>query len=420
MLTLKTAYTRRNTKAGRWLETDLANEYLRSLPAEHGDVILIINIPNTTETVKSLSLRNLTSTPLWDKVGPTTTVKDWLSNLNETTLPYDATTFTYTSHFVRYNHLFHAGYDVQPIARDGNVLSKSSNASKSDLFISKPGVPGTTLGRYGLYSVNGFFHLADYDKDGVYLFNGNTTVRKANDNQVGVMSFTDVGEVKQFPITDDMISGQADGKPLKDALYITMPKEKDLSGYIVLFVFGGYLHAVDGSYDQVGDRTYRVHIQQVNILERYYASRDILDLSSLNFTAYPNYKNDSILSLDEALSDASIKSYLKLSQSFVVAVKSTHLFSEFEPIENPLPGRALLEREQFNHQPIVGALNRHIEYHPQYEQKYVIFVAQLDVRHNYLSRTYPYRLQGVVDGKRIIEDPWQHASFYMHKLGVER
>lgn len=420
MLTLKTAYTRDASRLGRWKKVDVEHLPIKELPTHYSELILIIDIGSPYNTLRSLKLKNLIEEPIWENASPGITVRDWLVSIKERTLPYDKTLFNYSEKYVRYGQLFHCGYSVEPIGHHASPDSGGSNTTKEDLYITKPNVSGTELGKYGLFSVNGFYHLADYDEKGVYLFDGHRTMLKGNDNQVGVLSFKEVGELKQIPITEDMIHSPAPDVALSEGIYIKVPEQYAMEGWTFIFSIGGYLHVGDGSYALSGERTFRLYHNRFNLLDRYMSDRDEMDLSSLAFTEYPDYKNPSLVPVKELLTDKILKAYLTLPQSFIVAVKTPQLFHELEPIETPFPGRGLLPKDQFFNQPLVGRHGRTNEYHPIIEGDTVVLAGSQNILHRYDYRYRTWMSQSAVDNKRLFSHPFSHVSLFMRLLGTER
>ena len=74
----------------------------------------------------------------------------------------------------------------------------------------------------------------------------------------------------------------------------------------------------------MGDRQYCLDLTRLPYLERLLESKASIDLSDLQLT--PSELNASNLNLAEIWSDAVIRRYLLLSQSFLVGVDRDHLF----------------------------------------------------------------------------------------------
>lgn len=420
MLTLNTAYTRDASRLGRWKKADVGHLPVKELPALFNELTLIIDIGAMDGTLRSLKMKNLIEEPVWESASPSITVRDWLLSINEKTLPYDIKLFSYAEKYVRYGHLFHCGYNVEPIGHHASPDSGGSNATKEDLYVTKPGVSGTELGKYGLFSVNGFYHLSDYDDKGVYIFDGHRTIIKGNDNQVGVLSFKDVGEIKQIPITEDMLHPPAPDAPLSEGIYIKVPEQYEMEGWTFIFSIGGYLHVGDGAYSLSGERTFRLYHSRFHLLDRYLSDRDEMDLSSLSFTQYPDYKNPSLVPVKELFTDKVLKAYLTLPQSFIIAVKTPQLFHELEPVETPFPGRAIMAKNQFFNQPLVGRHGRTNEYHPIIEGDLVVLAGSDNILQRYDYRYRTWMTQSAVDNKRLAAHPYMHASLFIRLLGTER
>lgn len=420
MLSLKTAFTRSRTTTGRWKEVDIRNEPVKSLPSKFEELILQIDIDAPNTKLRSLKLTELITTPIWESVRTEISVTDWLSSLNDAALPYEKEVFTFSSYYARYGQLFHNGYKVEPIGRHQSAESGGSNRIKEDLYVTKPGVSGETLGRYGLFTVNGLFHLSDYDKDAVYIQGGNQTITVSKDNQVGVLSFSHVGEVRSIPITNDMIHSQSDNASLWDGLYLTIPEKYETKGWVFIFSIGGILHVADATYCRTGERIFRLYPEHFNLIDLYYLLRERTDVSALGIEQYLSMKNPTLLSSKDTSSDKVIRGLLTLPQSFAIAVKADRLFSAMEPIESPFPGRGLMEQSMFNNQLIVGGQGRVIDYHPIHKDGVTTIAGSTNVVNRYDYYYRPWATQGSVDARREVSVPFEHGQLSIRYIGTEK
>lgn len=416
MYELTRAYCRRFPGQSRWEAFDAAAEPITTLSATYGDVWLYITYPTATVAEKALRLHDVANRIT--RVGdPTTTVQEWLTGLGNETLPFADEVPTFTAHYVRYVNAWHAGYDVHPIARNGTLEQGGSDAAKEDLQIKLDGVDPYQLGDYGMFTINGLFHPIDVGPNGVYIRYGNDSLRRANDNQIGVYSFADVGKVQYVPITADMITPQRPGEPLRNAAYVTLPDDVDLTGKTAMVVIGGYLHVLGKGYTRTGEKTFRIQLQRLSLLERYYDSVADLDMSSLGLSEYDH--NASLLSVDEIRRDSAILAYLTLPQSFFVLVDADTMFHEWEAIEPVgLADRYVLY--EYEYLPLVGAYGRGLEHHVIYESPYHLISATPNLRHHYDFQTRPWKKQKAVDSGRYPAWPAEPAVTYIRRLGIER
>jgi hypothetical protein len=415
MYQITRTFRRTNRQQGRWEEYPLADEPVLTLTETHGDVWIFLTYPMLQGEERALRFDKVRN--LLVNTAPTTTVQEWLTSLGNQTLPVEASLPEFKERFVTYASAWHAGYEVIAIGRGASADQNASKFNKEDLRLTKDDVTPEYLRKHAMVSVNGFFHMTEYDHQGVYVREGNRSVRHANENQVGVHSFADIGEINYVPITEAMITSKREDTPLREGCYITLPGTVDLTGKTALLVAGGYLQVMDRTYQRVGDRTWRIHLGRLSLVERYYDSKDWIDLSALNFTEYEN--NPSLISLTEMFKDETIIAYLTLPQSFVVLVNTDNLFQEYLPIEHAgVPGRWL--EYQFNQYPAIGAYGKALEYHPTQEGEITVVNGMESKMHAYDFQTRPWRKKPGLDGSRYPAKPFEHTQAFWRVLGTIR
>lgn len=413
MYTLIGARFRRDRRAGRWEEGALADVPVRSLQPLYGDVWLFLEHPAWDGP---RALRFDTVVEQTYTLSPTLTVADWLQGLGNQTLPVTDALPTFQPRYVQYAHAWMADYEITPVHRTGALTQGGSLAAKTDLHIRRADVDPQHLGQHALISVNGLFHLSDYGPDGVVVHDAHTSVRRANSHHIGIHSFAQIGKITQIPITPAMLSRQHEGLLYRQGVYVTVPESVELQGKTVLLVLGGYLQAFGKTYTQVGDRTFRIELGSLLLVERYYDSYRDLDLSCLGLTAYDEQGH--LLSVAEIQSDAVIEAYLTLSQSFLVVVDTPVMFQELEPLEpTRLPGRYL--NGEHRQLPLIGALGRGLEYHVLPDEGKYVYATTSNHHHRYEFYRRNWRQGSALVPSRETHDPFDQAQAYFRLLGVE-
>ncbi|MNM60888.1 hypothetical protein D3C81_721810 [compost metagenome] len=414
MYTLVRARYRVDRRKGRWQEADLSNAIVTTLSTTYGDVILYIGYPGPgQQQLKALKFDNVTT---WmNNVSPTATVQEWLTSIGNQSLPFEATLPNETERLVRYAQAWHAGYLAQPKGRDLHINSPASKFVKEDLILTHPTHSYADYDKYCLTTVNGYFHITDYTTDGIRVLDGNKSVRRANNNQIGVYSFETIGAIQKVPITESMIKPQRPGAPLNDASYISMPSNINIENKTVLLVVGGYLQVLGKVYKPVGDRTWRIEVGASMFLDRYIQSVKELDLDMLGLTIDP--KNPTLMSLEQMRSDEVVMKYLTMSQSFFVVVDTPSFFQDFEPIEwLRLPGRFI--DSTGDNLPLVGAYGRMLDYHTIHEVDTFVYAGTNNMRYDYDANHTNWQTKAIVDGGRNPAHPYTHDEAFFRVLGA--
>jgi hypothetical protein len=415
MYTLVRARNRSDRRAGRWQEADLQNVPVTTLTTVYGEVLLYIEYPGPgIPHHKALYFDKVTE--LMNGVAPTVTVQEWLDSLGGMTLPFEDALPNETIRLVKYVQAWHGGYNIKPKGRNLNVDSQQSKFVKEDLVVTHPTHDYLAMDDYTLWTVNGYFHMTDASTAGLVIYDGNTSLRKANNNQIGAYSFETIGKLKKYPIKPEYITAQKPGAPLVDACYITLPSTIDITNKTVLLVTGGYLQVLSSNYMPVGERTWRLSLGGLMVLDRYIQSLKELDLSSLNLVI--DEKNPTLLSVAQLRSDETVMAYLTLTQSFIVVVDTPKFFQDLEPIESlKLPGRHVdLEASQL---PLIGAYGKMLDYHTIHEVDQYVYASVENRRYNYDARHRNWQDKPLVDGGRYPSHPFVHEGAFFRLLGTE-
>lgn len=415
---------RLDRRAGRWIEADLSDALVSTLSAKYGDVYLYIEYPGPgTAITKALHWLNVSN--LIVGLDPNITVQQWLTAIGNKTLPFDAALPNEKLRLVKYAQAWHCGYNIRPIARNGHVNSTVSKFDKEDLLLTHPKFTPQKIRDNALITVQGYFHLTDWTEDGVRIYGGNDTVRKCNDNQIGIYSFEQIGGLNFVRITDDMIT-VGENSTLWNGTYLTMPDNVDLENKTVLFVSGGFLNVLSNVYERTNDRTWRIHFGNMMFLDRIISSIQDMDLSSLGLEFDP--KDPTRINVEQLKSDATVRAYLNLTQTFFVVVDSASFFQYFKPVESlKAPGRFMdVISEQT---PLTGAYGKMLDYHtirepnmhnPDVAMKQLyVYCATDNVRNAYDANQLDWTKQKQVDGGRYPAHPKRHETAYYRVLGVE-
>jgi hypothetical protein len=194
---------------------------------------------------------------------------------------------------------------------------------------------------------------------------------------------------------------------------ITLPQ--DLSGKTVLLVMGGYLHTVgDEMIQRIAENTFRVDFLKLPLLERYYESKQYLDLSELNLSSTPLNEHQIINA--ELLTTRVLDAYLTLSQSFAVILDCEEVYTQKKFIKRTgFPDMYIAYDEPVY--PLVTNLGRHPEYWSTHEDEQYSVTIYDSVIDNKLFNTTQTELLKSVDASRRSTRPGNISPAYFLEIG---
>lgn len=329
------AIVRKKNSKGRWVEEDLSEASVATLFDTYSEVYLILTHPTLDHEV-SLNLADVAAQVAG--LLETVSVADWLESLGDRSLPTRDEIPTVTTRQVKYNDAFVAGYTLRLVDPNGSINNDLPVADRYNILLTRPDTNYELFYKNCLVTVNGMVHRTDYDASGVYVIEGGKSARIANENHVGLISFRDIGELDFISITEDMIYNPHPNGQLRHQAHIALPK--DIGTKMIALVLGGYLHLLDSYFIPTGERSIKIDMANLPLIQRFYASKGLIDLSPMTDLYEKDPTNPDHVALDDFFSDASIKAFLTLSQSFVVLIDTDNLYVEKHKLEyTGLPGR---------------------------------------------------------------------------------
>lgn len=271
-----------------------------------------------------------------------------------------------------------------------------------DLLLTKEGADYWNIGKYCLYTVNGYIHRGDGNDSGVIIFNGAESAHIYGNNNVGLIDFQHLGEIETIPITEDMLHSRKD-TTLREGVYIKLPKS--IAGYTPMLVLGGFLHALDKSVTVVSDTVLKFDMLNYSLEARYDLMKKGINTESLaDVTNVPG--SIDVLRL---WSDDFIKSLFLLPQSFIVFVHTDKLERDFLQLEQTgLPG-VYYSYAKPNY-PIILGNGRLAEYRK--ELQHGIYAINVDgyLLNNYVNVTTGFRAKPITSNQRLPYDPIRVAT----------
>lgn len=254
------------------------------------------------------------------------TINEFLIHIGNRTLIATSVVPNLETNYAIFSDAFRAGYKVE-LQNIYNANSANLPLSeKTSLRLSRPN-PDTdmqVLYDHCMVSINGYFHMTDCDGDYAYVLDASESMFKSRQNQIGILSFFNIGKIEQVPITIDMISKQSNTVGMKNKTFVKL--NKDITNKTVMLVLGGYLLFIDNkSFFQINDDTFAINFGEMPLLERYFESQPYLNLKHLGLPQSTD--NMSLVNVEEFYSDVVLTKYLTLKQSFFVVIDSPSIFT---------------------------------------------------------------------------------------------
>ncbi|TXI11109.1 MAG: hypothetical protein E6Q68_06850 [Polynucleobacter sp.] len=340
MYTLESAKAVAALPGSRWSTVNLTNTPIANIYFQYRRIILTLrnSFDNGVYWLDMEDVRNTIALAQG-------TIGEWLTSIGNTTIPVKTVEPVINTKTVQFKDAFMAGYTCQPIVAGQSINSSTPMSLRNDLALTREDTDFNNFSDYCLTTVNGFIHYNDNDGTKAVILDAMKSLRKANQNHVGVISFESVGKIHKYQITENMIyreesidpdTGLVIGEGLGGKALIKLPA--DLSERVVMFVIGGYLHLPgDKLISQVNDGTFSVNFGDWHLRDRIIEMSQYLDLTELNLVHSVN--NPDMYNIDNLKHDDTIKALLTMSQSFIVALDSRDFFVNRHKVQNSnLPG----------------------------------------------------------------------------------
>lgn len=267
------------------------------------------------------------------------TLKQLLIDLGDTTLETVNSIPSTEIKYARYSDAVRQGYKIVTSIIGMNVPDNYPDDEKHDLTITRPNTTTdlALLHTHCMVSVNGYYHMTDTDGTKTYVPKGADTMRRSNNNHLGIWSFIDIGKLTKVKLDPARIVPEDANHSLKDKIFFTVDQPLDGKSYFLNL--GGYLvFPEEGVFWRSGEQTFSLDINQIPYWQRLMESSLFIDLSPLNLSVIPENPGNGY-NVPEIYSDEVIRAYMTLIQSFLVIVETETLSTAWVPIRHSdLPG----------------------------------------------------------------------------------
>lgn len=407
MYQLVSALAKPRGRNGRWLEVDLSQIPLSQIYVDYSKAILILSNDMLSQRV-SLDIEDIRDQAVMVSLTPNA----WFATLGNKSLPTSNTIPELKVSTVKYSDAWYSNYNVQLADRIAHPNADLPNSEKEDLLVTRANTDYELFYKNCLVTVNGLVHRTQLSGYGIYVDDGATSMRLANDNQIGIISFREVAEIEIVPIKKEMIYRNHPDLQLGQRAYVNL--DRDLNGKTVLLVLGGYLHLLDNAYRCVGDSMMMIDFAYVPLAQRYYHSKRLIDLSSMGLSTVET--NPELVSVPELFGDPAIEAYLTLSQSFFVIVDTPELFVERHKLENTkLPGRFISNLDPIF--PLENGLGQISEYWKIDDDERWVIATKNNVLPKYQFEETHWKDNPAIDDSRITTKPIRYNSAFMLEIG---
>lgn len=323
----------------QWEEAQLATTKLFDIYNQFSKIIHVVTHPSY-QTELYIDFTSLRSQILNLEV----LLSAWFTSIADTALPLLDHLPTSRINYIQYMDANQAGYVAQLDKIGVNVPENYPKSALPDISLTRPltDTDCSLLHTKGLVTINGYLHLTDTDGSKLYVKDAGKSLNASGLNNVGIISFAKLADIKKILCSNNMISGETN-RPLYETLDIKLPEL--IGNRSFMLSLGGYLiTAQAGLCWQVGDDIIRLNLALYPFIHRFIESRRYLDLSSLGMTIDLN--DPGAFNPQELISDTVIRKYMTLSQTFVILINSPNLFTRKLYIEHMgVPGLFTTQQE---------------------------------------------------------------------------
>lgn len=411
MYNLISALALRRNIGAQWETVDLSNILVYQIFNEFVKVYLTLSTVYATENV-FIDLDILREEfSAYDK-----TLPELLSGLGNKRLPTVTSLPNSRVRYSAFSDAFRAGYKVETVLIGQTTPVNYVPSDLKDLKLTRPNFDTNMrlIHTHCLVTVNGYLHRTDTDGEAAYVYDGRASMTKSRQNQIGIISFMDIGAVKKVPIKAENIYSQDSDSKLWTRTYLHL--DEDITNKSVILVLGGYMvFPEDGVFWQTGEKTFAINFSSFPFIQRYFESSKYLDLSSLGLSVHS--ENKDIISTTELCSDEVLKKYLTLSQSFFVIVDTPNLFTNKYYIrDTKMPGMFVSYKEPT--QPLITGFGKVSEYWKTEEDTQWSVTVQDSFLQNYTFSSRPTKELQNVTPAGIPTRTFKHSKGFLLEIGT--
>lgn len=191
-----------------------------------------------------------------------------------------------------------------------------------DVEVTRPGTDTDLelLHNNYLMTVNGYIYSTEYIGGKLYIPNATLSMIRSRANAMGMINFTNLGTISKVKITPDMITTDP-VLPAYEKIMIAFPVEVKKP----ILIMAGYLVFENPEYFyRISDNMFVLRLDRLNYVERLYELNRYRDIFKELDVPVSN-TNDSMVDGGVIRSEAVIKKFLSLHNSFLVNLDADNL-----------------------------------------------------------------------------------------------
>ncbi|QVW55302.1 hypothetical protein pEaSNUABM29_00262 [Erwinia phage pEa_SNUABM_29] len=255
-----------------------------------------------------------------------------------------------------------------------------------------------------LYNINGQWVPHQADSVGVRLTGAGNIVRRANTPDIGCMVFSDLGNVKTYPISGLTMNKLDVTRDYYSTLMLSLPDS--ITGKTVGYVIGGILHWLPPS-GYFSDKAIMLAMPNLNLARLVLETRRYYDWDSIGVGDL-----STPTSVQRIRNSETLKALLTHESSFVFTVDNPYVEKETIGVNhNAVWGRFYLKdpNDIDGEKPLGPLINRYgkcVAYWPTWEEGEWVFNTTFFDRENYLLGNARWQNQNLVNDAQAIVGPF--------------
>lgn len=352
------SYLKPRGPANTYQNVDISLQTIEFIQREYIDGYIELSNPALTDNI-FITIQEFRELKLPHRLDQT--FEYWLSYIKNATIRGTEIRPNYTTNLVKGRNALQAGYSFKLCKRTMSPDASIAIGDMNDVYLYKFGVPRETLQKRSLVTINGYMHPHVPYYDGIAIVGGGSQHKKIGELNVGLLSFSTVGDLQMVPITEDKISRYQPGVPYSDKVVIDVGR--DLRNKSVIVVLGGFPLISSPLVSIVGDEAgiLSINTRMFDMVRHVNNSVGEINLEACGIVSPDPIKGMPPLSANYIRSDIMMLKYLTLPQSFIVIVDTPTLVVEKTAVPpTGLPGRYVYMSEP--NLPIMDSDGRIIEY----------------------------------------------------------